>query len=238
MTVKHYRPGTADENAMSEVRSYAKVMRENDLTVKGKVVLDVGAHIGCFTRLALDSGAKRVIAYEPHPANFGLLAKNCPEAILHNSALVSDGRLVTPLVVGWQHNPAVGTERFSTSRSTTRNIHVADVRCESFREAVRGVQVVKFDAEGAEYDLLNAVPLPRSVEFLVGEFDCGGSFRLPDGTMTGTVGSLRNGYKPLWDLVARIEAQGFEYVGKRNAHLPKVVFLVHVLFKRRRSGNA
>jgi FkbM family methyltransferase len=232
-TVEHYRPGTADENAMRESRSYVRKMDKMGLSLKGLVVLDVGAHIGTFTRVALDQGAERVVAYEPHPENFALLQKNCPEAELHNSALVSDGRKMTPLVVGRRHNPSVGTERFSTSRSTKGNILVAEVACDDFESAVQGVDAIKFDAEGAEYDLFNAVAMPSRVRFITGEFDCSGSFRLPDGSMTKSVGGRENNYKPLWDLIERIERQGFSYHGPRNIRLPKQVFLVHVLFVRR-----
>ena len=230
--VRHYRRGTADENAMGQTRLYARVLYRHGLSLADKVVLDVGAHIGTFSRLALDAGARRVIAYEPHRKNFALLKKNCPEADLHRAALVSDDRTVTPLVVGPRWNPRVGTERFSTSRSATRGNIVVDraVPCERFRDAVRGVDVIKFDAEGAEYDLFNAVDVPVRVEFIVGEFDCSGSFRLPSGEMTG--GVMKSNYKPLWDLIKRIEDQGFEYHGPRYMVLPRDVRLIHVLFVR------
>jgi FkbM family methyltransferase len=39
-------------------------------------VLDVGAHIGIFSRLALAEGCSRVIAYEPEHSNFELLRRN------------------------------------------------------------------------------------------------------------------------------------------------------------------
>lgn len=39
-------------------------------------VLDIGAHIGVFSRMALLSGCKKVIAYEPETTNFELLSRN------------------------------------------------------------------------------------------------------------------------------------------------------------------
>jgi FkbM family methyltransferase len=39
-------------------------------------VLDVGAHIGVFSRLAIAEGCQHIIAYEPEPSNFELLSQN------------------------------------------------------------------------------------------------------------------------------------------------------------------
>lgn len=64
-------------------------------------VLDVGAHIGIFSRLALAEGCSRIIAYEPEPTNFELLSRNMntvkpiasksslPVIELHSAAVVS-----------------------------------------------------------------------------------------------------------------------------------------------------
>lgn len=231
-SLRFYRKGTADENAMRESRRYLARLEEHGLSVEGLRVLDVGAHIGAFTRLALDRGAKRVSSYEPHPKNFALLAKNCPEAELHNAALVSDDRETTPLIIGRAHNPAIGTERFSTAKQLKGNKLVATVKCESFKKALSRTDAIKFDAEGAEYDLLNACDLPSSVRWIVGEFDCGGTFRLPDGSMTGKINWPSNDYASLWGLIRRIESQGFIYHGPRNMKLPKDVRLIHFIFVR------
>ncbi len=39
-------------------------------------VLDIGAHIGVFSRSAIEEGCRSVIAYEPEPSNFELLQQN------------------------------------------------------------------------------------------------------------------------------------------------------------------
>ncbi len=64
-------------------------------------VLDVGAHIGVFSRIAIEEGCQRIIAYEPEPSNFDLLKQNLeiislptqtyskrPLIELHDSAVV------------------------------------------------------------------------------------------------------------------------------------------------------
>ena len=45
-------------------------------SVKGHSVLDIGAHIGVFSRYAIEMGCAHIIAYEPEPENFKLLSKN------------------------------------------------------------------------------------------------------------------------------------------------------------------
>jgi FkbM family methyltransferase len=42
---------------------------------KGDIVLDLGAHVGTFTRFALNRGAARVIAFEPEPSHIDCLRR-------------------------------------------------------------------------------------------------------------------------------------------------------------------
>jgi len=53
----------------------------------GDIVLDGGAHVGLFTRAALDAGAKVVIAIEPAPENIYCLRRNF-------SREIADGRVI------------------------------------------------------------------------------------------------------------------------------------------------
>jgi len=60
---------------------YREVVVENEYGLPQRlgpqdVVVDVGAHIGCFALAALTRGAGRVVCLEPDPDNFRLLATN------------------------------------------------------------------------------------------------------------------------------------------------------------------
>ncbi len=55
---------------------------------KGDIVLDCGANVGVFTRLALDRGASKVIAIEPAPENIEALRRNFKDEIAAGSVLV------------------------------------------------------------------------------------------------------------------------------------------------------
>jgi FkbM family methyltransferase len=54
----------------------------------GDVVLDCGAHIGVYTREALDSGAKLVVAIEPAPANLECFRRNMSQEIAAGRVIV------------------------------------------------------------------------------------------------------------------------------------------------------
>lgn len=57
----------------------AKIYGTGERAVRaGDIVLDCGANVGVFTRVALDAGAKQVIAIEPAPENIECLRRNFP----------------------------------------------------------------------------------------------------------------------------------------------------------------
>ncbi len=56
--------------------------------IRGKVVLDCGAHLGVFTREALDAGAARVIAIEPGPAQVHCLRRTFAREIAEGRVAV------------------------------------------------------------------------------------------------------------------------------------------------------
>jgi FkbM family methyltransferase len=54
----------------------------------GDIVLDCGAHVGTFTRVALKAGAKQVVAIEPAPANLECLRRNLAAEIAAGLVIV------------------------------------------------------------------------------------------------------------------------------------------------------
>ncbi len=54
----------------------------------GDIVLDCGSHIGVYTREALDSGAKLVVAIEPAPANLECFRRNMSREIAAGKVIV------------------------------------------------------------------------------------------------------------------------------------------------------
>merc|ERR1719424_130348 len=82
-----------------ESREYRKPNLGYNLPVPGKMVLDVGAHIGWFTLWCLDHGASEVCSVEADPRN----------AALHKTNFESDAR-VTSI-----HAAVVGSDNEKTA---------------------------------------------------------------------------------------------------------------------------
>jgi FkbM family methyltransferase len=81
-----YRPNSTDALVIREILDREKgcaYSLESDLnmpdgfSLKGhSAILDIGAHIGVFSRYAIEEGCRHVIAYEPESNNFNLLSQN------------------------------------------------------------------------------------------------------------------------------------------------------------------
>ena len=130
------------------------------------VVLDVGAYVGTFARLAAGHGA-RVISIEPDPDNYALLLRNVDG--LTNVATVQaavvghvDGETVELLraLAPYGHSVNRGGRYGSTT-----------VRAVEFAELLKTHEptVVKIDIEGGEWNLLALWDLPDCVRVVAME---------------------------------------------------------------------
>lgn len=152
-----YRDGTYDLEVIREAtRCYA------DLTVKGRVVMDVGGNIGVFAHQAAKAGATEVHTYEPDASNFGVLVLNVAEfqtVRTYEAALVSgDAREIKFYLTA-------GINKGSHTMVPTRGrieVTVAALKFQTELARIRP-QVIKMDCEGAEYELLLGCELPDSV---------------------------------------------------------------------------
>ena len=79
-----------------------KLKGNKDKSSVGKIIVDIGAHAGFFSFLALNLGARKVYSFEPYIDNFNVLLKNC-----YNPHFV--GR-ITPYQLGV--NTETGTSLF------------------------------------------------------------------------------------------------------------------------------
>lgn len=71
----HPRPNTCDQNV------YNDVVHGNEYRLPAQIpadvaVLDIGGHVGSFTRACLERGARMVYVYEPDAGNFELLCQH------------------------------------------------------------------------------------------------------------------------------------------------------------------
>jgi FkbM family methyltransferase len=132
----------------------------------GDVVVDVGANVGYLTSLAAaragDGGV--VIAYEPHPSVFELLAKNvarwaseAPAASveIHQEAM-SDRTGVGELVAGPVFHANMGLASLSAAGQESAGQNTVTVPLRRLDDAIEGraVGLLKIDVEGHEPGVL------------------------------------------------------------------------------------
>ena len=124
-------------------------------------VVDIGAHVGCFSIAVADAlPGSRVFAYEATPSTFNYLQRN----VIQNG-LADRIQTYNEAVAGTRGTIAFGDTGpgsghngvLHLGRPGTTSIEVPSVTIEdAFARAGGTVEVVKIDAEGAEYDMILA----------------------------------------------------------------------------------
>lgn len=113
----------------------------------GDVVLDLGAHIGTFTRYALHRGASRVIAFEPEPSHIGFLKQTFADEIARGAVSIIEA-------AAWKE---AGSARFESAGVGSRicdsgpyEVRLTTVDSEVSALGLDRVDFIKADIEGAE----------------------------------------------------------------------------------------
>lgn len=181
------RPGTWDRLIADAVFG----AEYGPIDVAGRVVVDVGAHIGAFSVFAALRGARRVLAYEPDPENFRLLAINAagrPAIEPHRAAVWRSDR--DEARVAWRPsanaaNTGGGTvvdcrtiAGVAVDRAGGRTVEA--IALDAIVEHVGSVGLLKIDAEGSEYPILGTSRALDRVAAIVGEYHAVGE---PDASM-------------------------------------------------------
>lgn len=115
--------------------------RVNDLIDLSGRVLDIGAHIGIFSRLALTKGCE-VISVEPEEKNFELLKVNAGRA-KHIKKAVTSAKTAFLEVHSWRGE----LHKLGQKGVMVDTIHLDDL-------LDKHVHLLKMDIEGGEYDAL------------------------------------------------------------------------------------
>lgn len=159
-----YRPGTNDRQIWCEAHVAYRAVAP--WVTRGHI-LDVGAHIGGFTRWTLSAGAAKIVAVEPEPENFSLLCANTEGYPVRcvRAAVTAAG--ATALL---SRHDGRNTGGHQTGRIYGRTdvVQVPAIRLGDL--LTPRTTVVKIDIEGAEFELDIARTLTgSSVRVLVAE---------------------------------------------------------------------
>jgi FkbM family methyltransferase len=124
----------------------------------GDVVLDCGAHVGFFTRLALRAGAATVVAIEPEKQNLLALRRNFEAEIKSGKVKVvpqgvwdSAGRLALRLSDSSNDSHSVV---YDDNRKSSESIEVTTIDLLQRSLGLPRVDFIKMDIEGAERNAL------------------------------------------------------------------------------------
>jgi FkbM family methyltransferase len=119
----------------------------------GDVVLDVGGHLGSFTRLALRQGARLVVAFEPEPVNRACFQRTFQQEIAaHRVVLVEAAAWSEPGELQFHvlnENSAGGSSVRHSSGSVV-TVPAVTIDDTVGRLALDRVDFIKLDIEGAE----------------------------------------------------------------------------------------
>jgi FkbM family methyltransferase len=139
-------------------------------------VLDIGAHIGCFSVMALTLGATQVISVEPVPISAEHLRKNTEFArdrsiVIEAAAVGGDEETVTLrwLNTTWRSRPP----KDYRTHWRGREYQFATAKTVKFKDLLKTYEpnVIKMDCEGAEYDMLQSIDwMPACVNTFTAEW--------------------------------------------------------------------
>jgi FkbM family methyltransferase len=158
------RPGTQDGLAFYEV------LVENEYRLpeafdKRDVIVDVGAHIGCFALACLHRGARKVICYEPDPGNLRVLRRNLApyrgRAEVHPEAVWFGDQATVHMSEEGSYTAMHSVVEFGRA--------VKAVRLDDVLNRFLSVRMLKLDCEGSEFPILRTSEKLRLVQEIVGE---------------------------------------------------------------------
>jgi FkbM family methyltransferase len=121
---------------------------------RGRVVFDIGAHVGFYTLLAAEcvGPSGRVIAFEPVPANLGYLRRHVALNRMKNVSVIASAVSDREGKAWFEEGHSSSTGHITDHGRFQVDLVALDSLC--FRGELPLPDVIKIDVEGAEADVL------------------------------------------------------------------------------------
>ena len=162
------RPGTEDVPTFQSMIADDEYGLRETRFVAEEVIVDIGAHIGCFALSAWQRGSRNIHAYEPQPDNFRLLALNAeklPGVHPYQVAVQGQSGQVflsnTSLQDYWTLHTRTGMEPTAVA--------VGAVSLDEIAAQTGFIRLLKLDCEGAEFDILSKATCLTRIAQIIGE---------------------------------------------------------------------
>lgn len=183
-----FRPRTMDRNIFKYVVDRNEYRLPNILDPKD-IIIDIGAHIGCFTYACLKRGAKKIYSYEPFKDNYDIAKSNFDNEIktgivklynlavwrsdisqeilyyVENSANTGGGSVTCEPVGNIQIN-TIQLDRIIDEITNSSNVS----NTASTTNATNRIKLVKLDCEGSEFPILFTSKKLSLIDYICGEY--------------------------------------------------------------------
>jgi FkbM family methyltransferase len=165
-----YRKNTSDEFIIKEIFENNEYLLDKLNLSENPVIVDIGAHIGCFTIIAKKTFPNaKIIAFEPETKNFQLLKKNIKFNKLKNVKIY---RLAITKNKGKRklHLNPKNTAAHTLKLELEKNYDIKKpkekyetVKCTTLekifkKHKIKKIDLLKLDCEGAEFEILYTLP--------------------------------------------------------------------------------
>jgi len=184
----YYRPATSDPLAIYQVLLRRRGKAEYYLppALEPEVILDIGSNIGASILFFREQfPAARIYGFEPHPETFRVLQKNVgslPSVDVFNYGLgAADANISVPF------DGADFSRFMSKDKTADWSGPLSPIMCQIKHAGdvmkdlgLTKVDLIKIDCEGAEYDVLSALPREMlfACQWIVGEMHDESAFPL------------------------------------------------------------
>jgi FkbM family methyltransferase len=183
-----YRPGTSDPLVINQVllRRGAKAEYYLPLALEPKVILDIGSNIGTSVLFFHQQfPAAKIYGFEPHPETFRILQANVgsiPSVEVFNYALGATDARISVAFDGIDFSGLVAKPGSVNppGAATVVECEVKHAGGVMKNLGLTRADLIKIDCEGAEYDVLTALPeeMLRECKWIVGEMHDVSAFKL------------------------------------------------------------